>query len=337
MLGLGSKGPLCVCPAKFSPHLALPALPMLELPQLPNLNLLLNLAPAMAGAGLSAANLKLLLGLKIPALPIPALQLGAMDAMLPALMLIKKSLGIDITAPGASAQLALSLHGLAKLPLPPIPAIPLPLLELHGLVVSLQSIKMMTGFNLMTPSLPKLQLAINAALALPPLPIDPMPVVHFSTLIRLCSGLGISITTPGAFLKLALACRAVASLSLPALPNLSSLLNLLNLLQITANLQSFFKLNLAIPGASLQLKLALAPLLELAQLKLGPPAAGWSMMPLMMPAISLGLPALPKLDFGPLLNLPALPNLGPLMAAISLTAALNLGMKPGCLICPMAA
>jgi hypothetical protein len=106
---------------------------------------------------------------------------------------------------------------------------------------------------------------------------------------------------------------------------------------VLQNIQSFFRIDLQLPGAALQINAALAPLLALESLKLGTPAAGLSMWPQLLPALNVGLAALAKLDFSPLAGLPALPNLGPLNAALALSLNANLGIKPGCPACPLLA
>ena len=344
MFGFGYKGPLCACPAKFSPALLLP-IPALELPPLPKMSELMTLGPAMpATSARASAQIKLLAGIRPPALPIPAALLGALSALAPAVVLIKKALGVNIAAPGASATLALSLKGLAALPpLPPAPALPAPLLVLNGAATTLQSIRAALGLNLLTPGiLPKLQMSVNAVAALPPLPFDPAPLASMSTLLRVCAGLGIDLSSPGAVLKLAAACRAVAQLSLPALPNLSALLALLPSLQISHNIQSALKLRLNTPGINAQLKAGLAPLQQLEGLKISESAlanaGAWSIWPHLTPAFGANLPAIAKLDFSPLAALPPLPSLGPLVGAASFVSAAGLGSKPGaCATCVFSA
>jgi hypothetical protein len=181
-------------------------------------------------------------------------------------------------------------------------------------------------------------MSVNAVAALPPLPFDPAPLAGMSTLLRVCAGLGINLSSPGAVLNLAAACRAVAQLSLPALPNLSALLALLPSLQIAHNLQSALKLRLNTPGINAQLKARLAPLQQLEGLKISAGAlanaGAWSIWPHLTPAFSANLPAIAKLDFSPLAALPPLPHLGPLVGAASFVSAAGLGSKPGaCATC----
>lgn len=338
MFGFGYKGPLCACPAKLSTTLV-PPLPAIELPPLPRVSELMTLGPAMPATRPSAvASFKLFAGIRPPALPIPAATLAALSALTPAIVLIKKALGIDITLPGASAALALSLKGLGSLPLPAAPALPLPMLSLNGAATVVQTMQSSMGLNLLMPGmLPKLQVAVNAVAALPPLPFDPAPLASMSTLLRVCAGLGINLSSPNAMVKLGAAGSAVAQLSLPALPNLSALLALLPSLQLTQNIQSAFKLKLGMPGINAQLKVSLAPLLELEGLKISAAAmanaGAWSIWPLITPAFSANFAAVAKLDFSPLASLPPLPNLGPLVGAASFVASAGLGSKPGCSLC----
>lgn len=342
MFGLGSKGPLCACPAKFTPNL-IPPIPALALPEFPQLNQLLALTPAMgapAGAMSFIPNLGLLANLTLPGLPIPPLTLGSIAAIPPAMTLVTGALGIDLMKPGASAALALSLKGLLALPLPPIPAIPLPLLKLNTILTTIQAVHANLGINLLKPNiLPRLQLAINAIAALPPLPFNPAPVVAMGTLLRACAGLGINLTTPGAFLKLQASLNVIAQLALPALPNLNPLLALLALLQIFQNIQNVLGLNLQAPRLNLQIQAALLPLEQLEGLQISAnamsAAATWSQWPLLGLALNANLPLIAKLDFSPLAGLPKLPDLGPLAAVASFVSAAGLGLKPSCPSCPM--
>jgi hypothetical protein len=305
-----------------------------QLALLPKLAVSVNLSPGIplppflpslsAALGvLASANLKL----GLPALP-PLPPLPGLDAVLAfgGAALALKGIGIDVTAPNASAQLAL-LAGSAALHLPALPKINIAgLLPVLQIALAVQMAKglglnlLLPGFKL--PSLPPLALTLGAGAG------AWLGLASLAATAKLA--FGIDLALPGAALKLQAMLQLMARLALPTLAlDLPALSAWITLGSTLATVQAALGINLALPGAALQLAALLKPLLSL-NLSLGMPA-----LPL-AGLLGLNISAMAALAAALHLALP-LPNLAPFAMLASLTAAfqpLGIGLlKAGCPIC----
>jgi hypothetical protein len=322
----------------------------LDLPKLTlaagNLGTLSAMASASMSASLSAA-----LGLGLPALALNMSAMAKLSATAAAALAASTTLGLNLSASAsASASLSLQMSSLAAnlaALLAALAGINIPqIMALGRLSAMIMAFKVGLGINLLAPGVGlKLSASLSAALALAAslglgagsakLAI----LAQFAAVANLAAALGVNLGAPGAMASLSAALKLAASLQLPAiaLPGMS-LAKLIGLLMALANIQGAFGINLLMPNAMMQLKLALGgltlPSLVMSA-KLSEAIKLGGMLAAVMPALSANLSAIASLNMSAVMKLAlGLPNLGPLSLVASLVASAKLGAGINLLVPP---
>ena len=204
----------------------------------------------LGGGGAAASSLNL--SASLPPLGLSAMTLAQLSATANAAASVQAGLGVDLTAPGASAQLSAAIGAananlFAFLPFGGLDATPF--LALSTLGALAMSCKAAFGIDLMGSGGPAgLSAALSASVAAPAPPL-PANVGAYASLASTSASLGVDISQPGAMEALAANASAVASLSIPAIGiSPALLLNPLAILAALANIIAGLGLNPFAPG-----------------------------------------------------------------------------------------
>jgi hypothetical protein len=295
----------------------------------------------MASASMSAS-LSAALALGLPALNLNLSAMAKLSATAAAALAAQATLGLNLSASAsASATLAMQMGSLkanlagllASLAGIDIPAI----MALGKLAALVTAFKAGLGVNLMMPGVnAQLSVALSAALALSAQlglgagSAKLAVLAQFAAVANLAASLGVNLGAPGAMASLSAALKLAASLQLPniAIPGMS-MASLIGLLMALANIQSAFGINLLMPNAMLQLKLALGSLTLpslVMSAKLSEAIKLGAVLASCMPALSCNLSAIASLNMSAVMKLAlGLPNLGNLSLVASLVASAKLG------------
>ncbi len=278
--------------------------------------------PSSGGPTASSLNVSA----NLPALGLSPMALAQLSATASAASSVQAGLGVDLTAPDASAKLSASINAAnanigAFLPLAGLDAMPFMALSTLGSVVL--GVKAAFGVNLMSPGGPAgLNAALNASVAAPAPPPMPANGQAYASLAATADAFGVSLSDPNAMQSLAGKANAVANLSIPALAfSPATLLNPLAILAALANMLGGLGLNPFDSGYAEGLAKVEAQLPALGGISIPASfAAGATSGAGSSSALAgLDLDAMASLNTSAMANFQA-PNLGPLSALASFSA-----------------
>ncbi|MCE9638430.1 MAG: hypothetical protein K8T90_22235, partial [Planctomycetes bacterium] len=301
-----------------------------------------------AQAAMSArAQLGLAMSLRLPPLPIPAVQLSAMAS---AVAQIKAGFGVNLLAPGAAAQLSLTVRtmamnlgslGIGPASLPTVP--PVQFIRFAGQAAGVMSLTAALGLPaLAAGGALQLQAALDALATVQiPMPAIPPAVATLSAAASLAAALGIDLGAPGGIPQLVAAIQFLIAFPVPTFTfPLLPLAALAEALAAMANLEALTGVRPGLPGFNVAFQARMAPLFTLPNLRLDArlaavAAAGAAWAPL-LPLASVKLSATANFSALARLPMPPLPAFAPLVLAANLAAAAGGAQPSACApSCPL--
>jgi hypothetical protein len=319
----------CLCPTKIGALkgdlLSLPSLAV-PMPALPKFLDDLSTMPGGSSPVVAMSdNIKLKLGaliaVKPPALGISPVVLGQLQGLLPTILHVKATLGVNLLAPNPGQKLA-PIMAQANQALPAL--LPLgdldsgPLMKLASLLMVLDALKMSLGINLLKPGV---AVSLNLAPVLPVAQLAALAPV--GTLFTTMGGLGINLADPACMAQLAAKLSVLAAIPIPKLSvdpaTLAPILALLMATTTTKRLLGFDPI--ANPG---KLALTLAPLAALGSVVLSSTfaeaALAATLIPVVLPLLKVPnlaalLPKLPAVPALPMPDLSAVSSVGTVMSS----------------------
>jgi hypothetical protein len=328
----------CLCTLKVGKLMGdlLPMFPLaIALPPIPSF---LDSLSKMPGGGAPAVSMSdntrmqvgSLLNLHLPALSVDPLVLGQLQSLLPTILHVKSTLGVNLLAPSPGTRLG-PIMAQANLNLPallPLAAVDAgPLMKLSALLLLLDSLKASLGVNLLKPGA-----QLSAALNLKPIfPVAPLAALApYGVLTGVLAGLGFSLTDPAAMAKLKVSLTALAAIPVPPLAGdpgaVAKVSGLLLALSTSKRLLGFSPI-----GAGPQLAATLAPLAGLSVVlaeSLGEAAMAGTLVRMVLPLLKFKPAELAKLN----VSIPPLPmpDFSAAATAGSIMSAGGLGSLKSC-------